>query len=645
MSSNGWKTTARWIRMLAVVMCASTPTGCWQRDNPCDPNGNGKACPADGTVDQPRRDTGPDQNPADRGPDRSNPDHRGPVDRTADQPDMPRPDTSAVDSAPDADTAKPDQSPPDLPVPDQAQPDRRLPDSAVPDQSPPDQPRSDGPKQDGSTPGATCPGSVSKSGWCWLSPLPNGNDYRGVFVSGANSFFAVGEFGVIVHYNGSRFVTFQAVTDAHLNAVYGTQSGGVWAVGEDGTILQYDNGAWKQRWAGSLGKGYSINDLWGYGDTFYAVVGHSASGGKVITWSKTTGNWSIRAVRLPGTTTAPLTAIWGAGPSSMFVAGEYRSLTDKRITVLHYDGTWKERSDKDLTQKTTYVAKGLHGTSKNNVVLVTEYTGGGSGDLFHFDGASWTKQTSLSSPKGGFQDVWMSKSGNEVVASTYYELSPYSSSNASWLITADLSKTLPTWTTKYAVAHGGSRMRGATPKILSLAGTSLADLISVGSHGLVLKNSTTSTTRLAPVDPSQPAADPVGRHFFDVGGIQTSSGREVYIAGTREVVQYSSPAAPTTAARWKQTTLVSSFSGTPPDMLSVATTTSGEVVVAGESCYVFKKTLLGGWLLLSKTLCTSGVRINAIVGDPTKSLVAVGENSPPQQNLWGRSGSGRSPRA
>jgi hypothetical protein len=51
--------------------------------------------------------------------------------------------------------------------------------------------------------------------------------------------FAVGQFGVIVHYDGSAWSVMSAPTGSSLNAVWGASSTDVFAVGQNGFVLHY----------------------------------------------------------------------------------------------------------------------------------------------------------------------------------------------------------------------------------------------------------------------------------------------------------------------------------------------------------------------------------------------------------------------
>jgi hypothetical protein len=76
--------------------------------------------------------------------------------------------------------------------------------------------------------------------------------------------FAVGQNGTILHYNGSAWIQMDSGTASTLNAVWGSSSSDVYAVGFDsggsGTILHYDGSSWQEQ---ETGIGSVLNGMWG----------------------------------------------------------------------------------------------------------------------------------------------------------------------------------------------------------------------------------------------------------------------------------------------------------------------------------------------------------------------------------------------
>jgi hypothetical protein len=87
------------------------------------------------------------------------------------------------------------------------------------------------------------------TGW-QIEPAPSLAQYvnlLGVAFAGPSSAFAVGQFGVIAHWNGSAWSEdpqSSSLTKEQLNAVAFAPSGEGWAVGDNGTILHYNGQSW-----------------------------------------------------------------------------------------------------------------------------------------------------------------------------------------------------------------------------------------------------------------------------------------------------------------------------------------------------------------------------------------------------------------
>ena len=100
-------------------------------------------------------------------------------------------------------------------------------------------------------------GAYVHSGSEWVyEQLPDNAQISSVWV-GESSVFAVGEDGAIVQRSGGEWTAMTSPTTDNLHAVHGTSDSDVYAVGEDGTVVHYDGTEWT-----TLTSGTSIN-LWG----------------------------------------------------------------------------------------------------------------------------------------------------------------------------------------------------------------------------------------------------------------------------------------------------------------------------------------------------------------------------------------------
>ena len=118
------------------------------------------------------------------------------------------------------------------------------------------------------------------SGEGWLTqPVPpraRHLNLLGVAFAGASSAFAVGQFGVILHWNGTAWSEDPqsvSVTSSQLNAVAFAPSGEGWAVGANGTILHYNGTDWSIEPPPAADTGIDVTSVAVAGSSVFAVAG------------------------------------------------------------------------------------------------------------------------------------------------------------------------------------------------------------------------------------------------------------------------------------------------------------------------------------------------------------------------------------
>ncbi len=107
-----------------------------------------------------------------------------------------------------------------------------------------------------------------------------------VAFAGPSSAFAVGQLGVILHWNGSAWTEDPQsikITSSQLNAVAFSPSGEGWAVGANGTILHYDGTGWSTEQPPAADSGVDITSVAVAGSEAFAVangnlIAHSSAG-------------------------------------------------------------------------------------------------------------------------------------------------------------------------------------------------------------------------------------------------------------------------------------------------------------------------------------------------------------------------------
>ena len=164
------------------------------------------------------------------------------------------------------------------------------------------------------------PAAEAQDGWTWQNPLPQGKSLNGIWGSGANRVFAVGDEGTIIHYDGTTWSTMPSSVLAPLRNVWGSSGTSVFAVGDQGTIVHYDGTTWSTMASGVTD---NLEDIWGSGASDVFAVGSS---GVILHYNG--ANWTPMA----SSSGEHLAGVWGSSGSDVYAVG-------RSGAVLHYDGT------------------------------------------------------------------------------------------------------------------------------------------------------------------------------------------------------------------------------------------------------------------------------------------------------------------
>jgi uncharacterized protein YjdB len=231
---------------------------------------------------------------------------------------------------------------------------------------------------------------------------------KGVWGSAASDVYAVGNAGVILHYDGSEWSMMSSPEVSNLHTVWGTSSNDIHAVG--GPLFHYDGSSWRalsggDSWNGVWGtsptdayavgfsqttlihydgSGWSpmssptledMNDVWGFSsEDVYGVSGEGA----VLRYNGSA--WSV--VSRPASW---LNAIWGTSASDLYAVGD---------GILHYDGsTWSSMSFPGDAGSAVW------GTSSSDVYAVGD-------NILHYDGSIWNLMSRPATVS--LSDVWAS---------------------------------------------------------------------------------------------------------------------------------------------------------------------------------------------------------------------------------------------
>jgi hypothetical protein len=215
----------------------------------------------------------------------------------------------------------------------------------------------------------------------WLSrSMASPDNYYGVWGSGPNDIFVVGDNGRIVRYNGTAWSVMNSGTDRLFSSVWGSSSSNVLAAvyqytaaagggwNTFGEVDRYDGAAWAYM-SGTMG--VPCTRVWGSGPTDVFVVGEF---GLIRHYNGS--NWSM----MDSGTDSHLQGVWGSGPSNVYAVG-YDPDTSTGL-VLRYNGSaWSQVQIGSPVHR----LDAIWGSGPNDIFVV-----GSGGDIWHHNGLTWS---------------------------------------------------------------------------------------------------------------------------------------------------------------------------------------------------------------------------------------------------------------
>jgi len=225
-----------------------------------------------------------------------------------------------------------------------------------------------------------------------------------VFGRSASDLYAAGPGGLVVHFDGTKWVNSSASMTVDVNGVWvGGPGDDAWVVG--GTIsnpgsdpygfAHYNSTLFGgTHWATTGGTGRALQSVWGDGTGFIMMVADETS----VMYSAAQGS-SFSGVSIGGTDN-PLYGVFGLSPTQMYTVGGNGTiwrLNYKASTMIL--GSTKET----LSPPTTTALYGVAGTTGDLWAV------GANNTIYHSTGGgTWTKQTNLPTPDNftNFRGVW-----------------------------------------------------------------------------------------------------------------------------------------------------------------------------------------------------------------------------------------------
>ncbi len=159
--------------------------------------------------------------------------------------------------------------------------------------------------------------AVAAGDWQQLYPWYPTNGYNDIYAVGTIDVFAVGDNGLIRHYDGSSWSTMASPVSVSLKSVWGRAYNDVFAVGSGGTILHYNGTQWQKMSSPTH-------------DDLYCVWGFSQSGGPVYAGGRngnillfSGGQWTFMDTPFSDGIWrySIIYDIWGVSPTELYAVG------------------------------------------------------------------------------------------------------------------------------------------------------------------------------------------------------------------------------------------------------------------------------------------------------------------------------------
>ena len=243
--------------------------------------------------------------------------------------------------------------------------------------------------------------SFSLGTWTKMSIPTSTPLLHGIWGTSSKEIFVVGADGTILKFDGSTSTwnSLNSTTRNNLWDVWGSSASDVHAASEaadgQGQRLHYDGASWSPA---SVPNAVNLYSVWG------TSASNVYFGGDLGTFFRFDGE---TMTSIETGTRSPLLGIWGSSADNVYIVG-------LNGTVLHYNGvSVKPDTLPGLsTDPFTESLGAVWGSSANDV-----WIGGGdlAGDLWHYDGTSWTKSTlpgATGSMSIGVNGIWGTSSSD-----------------------------------------------------------------------------------------------------------------------------------------------------------------------------------------------------------------------------------------
>lgn len=238
--------------------------------------------------------------------------------------------------------------------------------------------------------------AVATDSWKRLFPHYPTHGFNDIYSVSASNVYAVGNYGLIYHYDGSSWTEMTSPVAVDLNGVWGRAANDIFAVGNDGTILWYNGLEWRKLSSPTSSHLFSVWGFDGIGSQVYA----GGRNGEILVYSG--GTWTYMDTPLADGiwNYTTINGIWGDSSSNLYAVGQTQGDVNKDV-YLRYSGgsSWIREypfGDTTSTSKPGFV-KGFVG---NDVYIA------GRDGTYRMPNGNWTFATWIKISSDSYSDIW-----------------------------------------------------------------------------------------------------------------------------------------------------------------------------------------------------------------------------------------------
>lgn len=160
--------------------------------------------------------------------------------------------------------------------------------------------------------------AVAADTWKRLFPHYPTHGFNDIYSVSSTNVFAVGNYGLIYHYDGSSWAEMVSPVAVNLNGVWGRAANDIFAVGNDGTIIWYNGSTWRKLNSPTSSHLFCV---WGFaaiGSQVYA----GGRNGEILVYND--GTWTNMQTPLADGiwNYSTINSIWGDSSSNLYAVGQ-----------------------------------------------------------------------------------------------------------------------------------------------------------------------------------------------------------------------------------------------------------------------------------------------------------------------------------